>query len=629
MNGFLRVAVGVPNVKVASCFENAQFIGEMMREANEQQVSLIAFPELSISSCSCGDLYADETLLKRSKAALMHLISQTKDLNIVSVVGLPLKAKGQVINAAVVFGQGQIYGIVPKKSAGINRYFSVVTKEILDYLDVNDQDEVMLSTSLHLKLGESTFTVRFAEDLLSNAPHSIIETDDFIVLLSAQSEIVGKSAKVLNALQVYSEQYNTAFLYSAPGYGESTTDDVFVTKSAIIDDGIILAESELDDLEGQLLISELDIAVKHSIRMNGMGKDYTQNCSSDIDEIAGIEIPNLTSLFRTLDRNPFVPAHVTDLSFASDALSIQAIGLVKRLKHIRGNKVVLGVSGGLDSTLALLVCMRAIDLMKLPRKNIIGITMPGFGTSGRTKNNADVLMEQMGITIEEISIKDACIQHFKDINHDLNTHDVTFENSQARERTQILMDYANKHNALVIGTGDLSELALGWATYNGDHMSMYGVNASIPKTLVQYLVRAIAKTDISEILSKTLLDILDTPISPELTPTSDLGIIQQKTEDLVGPYELHDFFIFYMMKYGFTPTVIYERAKLVFGLDYEEFVIKKWLKTFYHRFFMQQFKRSCSPDGPNVTGISLSPRGGWIMPSDVVASVWLDEVNLL
>ena len=627
-SGFLRVSVGVPVVKVASCSENVHQIVELMELAHTKKVSLISFPELSLSSHSCGDLFSDTTLLNQSVEALNSLLESTKHLELVGVVGMPLVYNGSILNTAITFLKGKILGVTPKKTAGISRYFASFNLVEPEYITICGQTGVPLVADMTYLLNDTSFTVEFAEDTHVLGAKSSNYSTDFVVTLSAQSEIASTSKYYIDILKSKSLQHNVAFLYSTSGFGESTTDQVPAAKSFIVDSGELLAQSNQLALTNQMVVSELDIAQKRSLRLKN--NEVYQSVDRAKTVSVSLQEESLDTLYRPLRKNLFLPSDSSEYAhFVQDTLNLQALALAKRLLHTHTDKVVLGVSGGLDSTIALLVCQRAFEILSLPSKNIIGITLPGMGTSKRTKSNADVLMEELQITSLEISIKAACEQHFKDINHDSSVHDVTFENSQARERTQMLMDYANMHNAMVIGTGDLSELALGWATYNGDHMSMYDVNGSVPKTLIQFMVGIIALESANEKLKKTLLDILDTPISPELIPLSELGSIKQKTEDLVGPYQLHDYFIYNMIKYGYSPTLIYERAKQTFVGEFEPEVIKKWLGTFYRRFFMQQFKRSCSPDGPDVTGVSLSPRGGWLMPSDVTSAIWLKEVEAL
>ena len=451
--------------------------------------------------------------------------------------------------------------------------------------------------------------------------------------LSADNEGIGKHSYLRSLISQQSARCIAGYVFSSCGFGESTTDVVFAGNGLIYENGSELAHNKRFSLEEQLVISEIDVErLRAERRINTTFAASKGTVPSDkkplriTTEFVNSKELNLT---RTFDMHPFVPQGETLNERCEEVFSIQVAGLAQRLVHTGAKTAVIGISGGLDSTLALLVCVRTFDKLELPRKNIIGVTMPGFGTTDRTYHNALSLMKSLGITIREISIKEACIQHFKDINHDINIHDVTYENSQARERTQILMDIANQTWGMVIGTGDLSELVLGWATYNGDHMSMYGVNGSVPKTLVKYLVKWVAENDIDEESRITLLDIVETPISPELIPADENGEIQQKTEDLVGPYELHDFFLYYFMRFGFRPSKIYYLANIAFKDIYDEETIKKWLSTFFRRFFNQQFKRSCLPDGPKVGSISISPRGDWRMPSDASSATWLKEIENL
>lgn len=624
-NGFIRVACGVPTVKVASCKENVKNMVCLLEESAHKQISLYLFPELGITSASCRDLYSDDLLLEEALLGLESLRSKSVDLEGILIVGMPLKIENLIYNVAVVLGGGIIQGIVPRKSRGISRCFASFSDACYDIFSVEGVDEAPIGTDLTFTLGDNTtFDIAFAED----GPLLDDRGVDFTAILSAEPEYAGTAANRSNILKYRSLESNKAYLYSSPGVGESSTDNVYGGYAAIIDSGEVIGESSLFQIASSLICADIDIYEKKALRKKrAIGKGLEGELSNLVQ--TGVEVPTLNRVDRGISKTPFVPKDIAPFKFAKWALEAQATGLAKRMLHIHTEQLVVGVSGGLDSTLALLVCAEACDKLGLPHTNIIGITMPGFGTTGRTKGNAHILMEELGITTLEISIKEACRQHFKDIDHDEHVQDVVFENSQARERTQILMDYANKHNALVVGTGDLSELALGWATYSGDHMSMYGVNASIPKTMIQFMVNELAKEMDNKKLANSLLDVLDTPISPELTSGSESGGILQKTEDLVGPYELHDFFIYYLLKYGYRPSVIFERAKLAFASDYEENVIKHWLSVFYRRFFMQQFKRSCSPDGPDVTGVSLSPRGAWEMVSDVASDLWLREIDSL
>ena len=458
---------------------------------------------------------------------------------------------------------------------------------------------------------------------------------NIIVNLSASNELIGKHAYRKQLVAQQSARCICGYVYASSGFGESTTDLVFSGSALIAENGVILAESKRFSLDEQLIISDIDVEYLYHDRL--VSTSFSEGClAKDTDRGFELEFilpeyrkETANMLSRTIDPHPFTPEGAALRERCEEIFQIQTAGLAKRIVHAHAKTAVVGISGGLDSTLALLVTVMTFDLLKIPRNRIIGITMPGFGTTGRTYRNAVSLIHSLGVTFREISIKEACMQHFQDIHHDANLHDVTYENSQARERTQILMDVANKENGLVIGTGDLSELALGWATYNGDHMSMYGVNGSIPKTLVKYLVEWVAHNRVDEDSKETLLDILDTPISPELIPADEQGNIKQKTEDLVGPYELHDFFLYHFIRFGATPAKIYYLAQEAFRGAYSDETIKKWLYTFFRRFFQQQFKRSCLPDGPKVGSISLSPRGDWRMPSDAAATLWLKEIEKL
>ncbi|MEG1685926.1 MAG: NAD(+) synthase, partial [Bacteroides sp.] len=490
-----------------------------------------------------------------------------------------------------------------------------------------------IGRNLLFDTSDACFGIEICEDLWAPIPPSSIlalRGADIIVNLSADNESVGKHHYLRSLISQQSARCIAGYLFSSCGFGESTTDVVFAGNGLIYENGKLLASSERFSMKEQLITSEIDVERIRSERLiNTTFSASMANCPGEKIIHINTELVNSKdlSLSRSINPLPFIPSIENRDERYEEIFSIQVSGLAKRLVHTHCQTAIVGISGGLDSTLALLVCVKTFDKLELPRKGIIGVTMPGFGTTDRTYRNALALMESLGVSIREISIKEACIQHFAAINHDINIHDVTYENSQARERTQILMDIANQQNGMVIGTGDLSELALGWATYNGDHMSMYGVNCSIPKTLVKHLVTWIANNSIDEISCATLLDIVDTPISPELIPADENGDINQKTEDLVGPYELHDFFLYHFLRFGFRPSKIYFLAQQAFDGKYEDEVIKKWLSTFFRRFFNQQFKRSCLPDGPKIGSISLSPRGDWRMPSDASSDLWLKEIE--
>ena len=596
---------------------------------------------MCITAYTCGDLFGQQLLLEEAEMGLMQILNNTRQLDIISILGMPIAVNSTVINAAVVIQKGKILGVVPKtylpnyKEFYEQRWFTSALQVAEDNVRLCGQI-VPMGTNLLFETSDTTFGIEICEDLWSTIPPSstlALQGAEILFNLSADNEGIGKHSYLRSLISQQSARCIAGYVFSSCGFGESTTDVVFAGNGLIYENGSELAHNKRFSLEEQLVISEIDVErLRAERRINTTFAASKGTVPSDkkplriTTEFVNSKELNLT---RTFDMHPFVPQGETLNERCEEVFSIQVAGLAQRLVHTGAKTAVIGISGGLDSTLALLVCVRTFDKLELPRKNIIGVTMPGFGTTDRTYHNALSLMKSLGITIREISIKEACIQHFKDINHDINIHDVTYENSQARERTQILMDIANQTWGMVIGTGDLSELALGWATYNGDHMSMYGVNGSVPKTLVKYLVKWVAENDIDEESRITLLDIVETPISPELIPADENGEIQQKTEDLVGPYELHDFFLYYFMRFGFRPSKIYYLANIAFKDIYDEETIKKWLSTFFRRFFNQQFKRSCLPDGPKVGSISISPRGDWRMPSDASSATWLKEIENL
>lgn len=634
--GFVKVASAIPSVKVADCRYNILQIESLIAQAEGKGIEVICFPELSITAYTCGDLFSQQLLLDEAEMALISLLDFTRSLNVISIVGFPLPYRGTLLNCAAVIQKGKILGLVPKtylpnyKEFYEQRWFTSGTTFPETSVKICGQ-QVPLGNNLIFQLPHFSFAVEICEDVWAPIPPSSVAAlrgAEIIFNLSADNEGIGKHQYLKSLLAQQSARCLAGYVFSGCGFGESTQDLVFAGKGFIYENGTLLAESERFSLKEQLISTEIDVErlrmerqVNTTFAANMTQQDWKQARYIDTELI----VPKEFKLSRNFDPSPFVPKGEALNERCEEIFAIQTQGLAKRIVHTHAQNVVVGISGGLDSTLALLVCVKTFDLLGLSRKNIIGITMPGFGTTGRTYNNALNLMKELGITIREISIKEACIQHFKDLNIDPNVHDVTYENSQARERTQILMDAANQANGLVIGTGDLSELALGWATYNGDHMSMYGVNASIPKTLVRHLVHWVALQEMDDACRETLLDIIDTPISPELIPADENGEIQQKTEDLVGPYELHDFFLYYTLRFGFRPAKIYMIAQEAFKGSYTDEVIKKWLTTFFRRFFAQQFKRSCLPDGPKVGSCSLSPRGDWRMPSDASSASWLEE----
>ena len=638
-NHFVRVAAAVPAVKVADCCYNTKKIEALMRAAEEKAVSVITFPELSVTGYTCGDLFAQQLLLEKAEEYMGQLVQRTADLDIIAIVGLPVCDNGVILNAAVVFQHGKILGIVPKtylpnyKEFYEKRWFTSATDYSNCELTICGQT-VPVSPSLLFRTKETTFGIEICEDLWAAIPASsktALAGAEIIFNLSADNEGIAKHDYLRSLIAQQSARCLCGYVFSSCGFGESTTDLVFAGNGLIYENGTLLAESERFSFDEQLIFSEIDVdAIRNDRKVNTTFAACIakENATGKIVVADPVNIQPF-ELTRKINPHPFIPSAGADMdNRCKDIFSIQVAGLAKRLVHTNTKSVVVGISGGLDSTLALLVCIKTFDKLGLPRTGITGVTMPGFGTTDRTYNNSIQLMKSLGITIREVSIKAACIQHFNDIGHDINQHDVAYENSQARERTQILMDIANQTWGLVVGTGDLSELALGWATYNGDHMSMYGVNASIPKTLVKHLVKWVANSDIDKTSRETLLDIIDTPISPELIPADEQGNIKQKTEDLVGPYELHDFFLYYTLRFGYTPKKIFFLANTAFKGAYSKEVIKHWLTTFFRRFFNQQFKRSCLPDGPKV-GLSLSPRGDWRMPSDASSQLWLKECEEL
>lgn len=609
-----------------------------MRQASEKGVQIIAFPELSVTGYTCLDLFAQQTLLDGAEEALLQLVSNTADLDILTIVGVPLRTENRLINAAVVFQKGAIRGVVPKtylpnyKEFQEQRWFTSVTELRESTISIGEE-EYPMGSHLLFRSGRLTAGIEICEDLWVPVPPSSLlamEGANIIFNLSASNELIGKHAYLRSLICQQSARCMAGYVYASSGFGESSTDLVFAGNGIIAENGNLLAESPRFTMEEQLVISEIDIETLQNDRQVNTSFMYgTSGLPKEKAQVVDfqVRIPDGFSLTRPVDPHPFTPSGEALKERCEEIFHIQVAGLAKRLVHAHAQTAVVGISGGLDSTLALLVTVMTFDALKMPRGQIIGITMPGFGTTDCTYTNACDLIRSLGVTLKEIPIKEACLQHFRDIDHDPSVHDVTYENSQARERTQLLMDVANQKNGLVIGTGDLSELALGWATYNGDHMSMYGVNGSIPKTLVKYLVEWVANHKVDDASRLTLLDIVDTPISPELIPADENGNIKQKTEDLVGPYELHDFFLYHFLRFGSHPSKIYFLAQKAFAGIYDNATVKKWLYTFFRRFFQQQFKRSCLPDGPKVGSVSLSPRGDWRMPSDAVSRLWLEEIE--
>lgn len=637
LDGFIRVAAASPKIKVGDVDYNIAKTVSLARKAAAKDTAVIVFPELGITGYTCGDLFEQKALLDKAKIGLFDLAEQTSDLNTVIIAGLPYELGGKLFNVAAVIHQGDIIGIVPKQNVpNYSEFYEM--RHFTPFCEkgvIMTEDNICFGKAV-FKCDDLSFAVEICEDLWVPSSPSVEYVKNgaqVIFNLSCSDEIIGKAKYRRDLVKMQSAKLMAAYVYSDAGFGESTQDLVFAGHNLIAENGKILSESKrfVNDNEDEAVIyADIDLERLDADRRRA------NTFTSDIAGDDGIDIVEFDAEFadiipnRKISKTPFVPESRDDLAArCEDILNMQAAGLYTRLNAIGCKKAVIGLSGGLDSTLALIVTIHAFDKLGIDRKNIIGITMPGFGTTARTKNNSVNIAEQYGCTLREISISNAVIQHFRDIDHDINVHDITYENSQARERTQILMDIANQEGGLVVGTGDLSELALGWATYNGDHMSMYGVNCSIPKTLVRYLVSYESErtAEINESLSKALADIVATPVSPELLPPTEDGTISQKTEETVGPYELHDFFLYYMIRFGFTPSKIYRMALQAFEGSYDAETIYKWEETFLRRFFAQQFKRSCVPDGPKVGTVSLSPRGDWRMPSDASRNVWLDDLK--
>lgn len=634
-HGFIKVAAVSPKIKVADPEYNAGEICKKIDEAVEAGAKLIVFPELCITGYTCGDLFLQELLLEQAKKALLNIAAYTQDKDALIFVGLPIEKEQKLYNVAAVLKDGEVLAFIPKRFIPNYaefyeaRHFAPGNEEVENFYFNGEM--VPFGTNILLEC-DAVFGMmvgcEICEDLWVPNPPSTrhaLAGANVIVNLSASNATISKDVYRNGLVTSASARMITAYVYASAGEGESTQDLVFDGHSMIAENGTLLCEAER--FSGKTIYADIDV---QKIRM----ERRRMNTFMKEDGAAYLVIPfeleqEETELSRKFGMTPFVPSdrEARDKR-CDDILSIQSYGLKKRYEHTGCKSAVLGISGGLDSTLALLVTVRTFDMLGIDRKNIVSVTMPCFGTTDRTYDNACKLAKTLGTDLREVDIKKAVLQHFEDIGHDVNKHDVTYENGQARERTQVLMDIANQTGGLVIGTGDMSELALGWATYNGDHMSMYGVNAGVPKTLVRHLVQYYADTCNNNELKEVLLDVLDTPVSPELLPPVD-GVISQKTEDLVGPYELHDFFLYYMLRQNFEPEKVYRLARLAFKGIYDNETILKWLKTFYRRFFAQQFKRSCLPDGPKVGSVSVSPRGDLRMPSDASASIWLTQLEAL
>lgn len=648
--GFIKVAAAIPSVKVADTQYNLAEIEKQVIIAEGEGVEIIVFPELSLTGYSCQDLFHQQILLDNIETSVIQLLDFTRQLDITVIVGAPICADSVLLNCALVIQHGKLIGIVPKTYLPNygefyeKRWFA--SSQDLQFQSIYyvgekitiSSDIQLFTTSQGVKFG-----IEICEDLWAPIPPSnqlTLAGAELIFNLSASDDLIGKHNYLKSLVTQQSARTISGYIYSGCGFGESTQDVVYGGNGFIYENGQLLAEAKRFEIESQLIISEIDIEKLRTERRSNTTFVNAQRPSVMQRLRANNQLPlqNITAcipasiqrdfvLTRLVDKYPFIPKGDKLREHCEEILNIQVCGLAKRLSHINCKTVVIGVSGGLDSTLALLVATQTFDKLGYDRRGIIGITMPGFGTTDRTYNNAITLMQNLGITIREISIAASVKQHFTDIEHNIDVHDITYENSQARERTQILMDISNQVGGIVIGTGDLSELALGWCTYNGDHMSMYAVNVGIPKTLIKHLVSYVAENGVEDSIKLTLEDIVNTPISPELTPADENGKIVQKTEDLVGPYELHDFFLYYVLRFGFRPKKIFWLAQQAFKEEYADGVILHWLRIFYKRFFSQQFKRSCLPNGPKVGSVSLSPRGDWRMPSDAMPTDWIKDLE--
>ena len=633
--GFVKVAAVTPDIRVADPLYNRESVFEKVKEAAAEGAAVIVCPELCLTGYTCHDLFLQEILLREAKEALIWLLEQTKELDALVFVGLPFEHLGKLYNVAAVMNRGKLLGLVPKTHLPNygefyeQRHFRRGMEHPVPVC--LGEQVAMMGTQMIFECKEYP-TLRVAaeicEDLWAPDPPSTYHAlagANLIVNLSASDETTGKDIYRRELVKGQSARLLCGYVYCSAGEGESTQDIVFSGHNVIAENGTLLAQATR--FANEVTYADIDVE-RMSAERRRMTTFESRGENDYWYEGFSLEMRE-TALTRHVDPTPFVPSDMYDREKrCEEILAIQSMGLKKRLAHTGCQNAVVGISGGLDSTLALLVTVRAFDALGIPREKITAVTMPGFGTTDRTYENAVGMIRCLGATFREISIVNAVNQHFSDIGHDASVHDVTYENCQARERTQILMDIANKSGGMVIGTGDMSELALGWATYNGDHMSMYAVNSSVPKTLVRHLVRYYADTCGDEKLAEVLYDVLDTPVSPELLPPED-GKISQKTEDLVGPYELHDFYLYQVLRYGFSPAKVYRLAKRAFAGSYDDETILKWLKTFYRRFFAQQFKRSCIPDGPKVGTIALSPRGDLRMPSDASVNVWMRELETL
>jgi len=634
-DGFIRVAAATPNIKVADPVHNAGEVWKIVEEASGKGAKIIVFPELCLTGYTCGDLFLQDALIDAARDELRNLVEQSAGYDVLFFVGLPWQKDGKLYNAAAAIHDGELLAVITKTHIPnyaefyeLRHFNPGPTTDVIEW----DERIVPFGSNVLLRcttIPELVVAGEICEDVWAMDPPSIAHAKagaTVIVNCSASDETTGKHLYRNSLISGQSARLVCGYIYANAGEGESTQDLVFGGHNIIAENGTVLAASKR--FHNEVIYADMDLQRIRNERRK-MTTFQVKNPKEVYDYMDfEMEMEDL-ELERFIDPAPFVPSDTgAREERCEEILTIQAMGLKKRLAHTGCTHAVVGISGGLDSTLALLVTARAFDMLNIPRKNILSVTMPCFGTTDRTYHNACTLTNKLGAELKEVNIKEAVAVHFRDLGHSMEDHDVTYENSQARERTQVLMDLANQNGGMVIGTGDMSELALGWATYNGDHMSMYGVNASVPKTLVRHLVRYYADTCGDEELKKVLYDVLDTPVSPELLPPED-GVISQKTEDLVGPYELHDFFMYYILRCGYRPAKIYRLAKKAFDGQYDEKVIYKWLNTFYRRFFAQQFKRSCLPDGPKVGSVAVSPRGDLRMPSDAARRIWMDEVEAL
>lgn len=651
-DGFIKVAACTPEIQVADVDFNVDIIISQLEKCREEGVKVAVFPELCITGYTCQDLFFQNALLDKAMEGVVKIAKTTADSDMLVAVGVPVRANGKLYNCAAVIQDGEVRAFVPKTHLpNYNEFYearhfapyrgecaAIDLREYgqLEFIPPMEQTVFVCEEIPELVVGFELCEDLWVADPVSNYLAKAGAT--LICNLSASDEVIGKDSYRRQLVSNQSARLVAGYIYCSAGDGESTQDMVFSGHNIIAENGSILAESKL--FENGITISEIDFKKlaferrKISTYPASAEWDYSSKDSSFLDmenisrERFSLEMGE-TALTRKFAKTPFIPSNQAERNERCHLiLQMQSHGLMKRIAHTHSKTVVIGISGGLDSTLALLVCVMAMDLLKRPHTDIVAVTMPCFGTTKRTRSNAEILCDALGVTFREVDISKAVLQHFEDIGHDYNDHSVVFENGQARERTKVLMNIANQVSGMVVGTGDLSELALGWATYNGDHMSMYGVNASIPKTLVRHIVQYYGDTCTSDTLRDVLYDILDTPVSPELLPTDESGTeMTQKTEDLVGPYELHDFFLYYGIRWGFEPSKVKRLAKYAFEGDYPDEVIDKWLKTFYRRFFSQQFKRSCLPDGAKIGSVTLSPRGDWRMPSDAVAKIWLEDID--